>query len=71
MLEAIGMCERLTGRPMNWTYREDNRMGDHIWWISDVRKFQTHYPEWRYRYDLESLIGEIYHALSERNSVRK
>jgi CDP-paratose 2-epimerase len=66
MLEAIAICERLTGRPMNWSYSEDNRAGDHIWWISDVRKFQRHYPEWRYRYDLEALIGEIHAALTVR-----
>jgi len=30
---------------MNWSYVEDNRVGDHIWWISDVRRFQSHYPE--------------------------
>jgi CDP-paratose 2-epimerase len=66
MLEAIAICERLTGRPMNWRYSEDNRVGDHIWWVSDVRKFQSHYPEWRYRYDLEGLIGEIHAALDDR-----
>jgi CDP-paratose 2-epimerase len=66
MLEAIAICERLTGRPMNWRYSEDNRAGDHIWWVSDVRKFQSHYPEWRYRYDLEGLIGEIHAALDDR-----
>ena len=66
MLEAIAICERLTGRPMNWRYSEDNRAGDHIWWVSDVRKFQSHYPDWRYRYDLEGLIGEIHAALDDR-----
>jgi CDP-paratose 2-epimerase len=66
MLEAIAICERLTGRPMNWSYSEDNRAGDHIWWISDVRKFQSHYPNWSYRYDLEGLLGEIHAALAER-----
>ncbi len=66
MLEAIAICERLTGKPMDWRYSEDNRAGDHIWWVSDVRKFQSHYPEWRYRYDLEGLIGEIHAALDDR-----
>ncbi len=66
MLEAIAICERLTGRPMNWSYSEDNRAGDHIWWISDVRKFQSHFPEWCYRYDLERLIGEIHAAVDYR-----
>ena len=41
MLEAIAACERLSGKPMNWSYSEQNRTGDHIWWISDVRRFQA------------------------------
>lgn len=60
MLEAISVCERLTGRPMRWSYSETNRSGDHIWWISDVRKFQSHYPGWRYTYDIEGIIREIH-----------
>ena len=66
MLEAIEICERLTGRPLNWSYSEDNRAGDHIWWVSDVRKFQNHYPDWTYRYDLDGLLGEIHATLQDR-----
>jgi CDP-paratose 2-epimerase len=62
MIEAIAAAERLTGRPFNWTYQEDNRIGDHIWWISDVAKFRGHYPDWQYRYDLETLLAEIIDA---------
>ena len=50
MLEAIDACERISGKKLNWSYVEDNRIGDHIWWISDVRKFQSHYPDWKFRY---------------------
>lgn len=64
MHEAIEICERLTGRPMIYSYSEDNRAGDHIWWISDVRKFQSHYPDWKYRYDLEGILAEIHDALA-------
>jgi CDP-paratose 2-epimerase len=69
MLEAIASCERLTGRPMNWSYSEQNRTGDHIWWISDVRRFQADYPEWRYRYDIEAILGEIVDDVSSRIAV--
>jgi CDP-paratose 2-epimerase len=62
MLEAIDRCERISGQKLAWTYVEDNRIGDHIWWISDVRKFQAHYPEWKYRYDLEGILREIHDA---------
>ncbi|MGJ3259841.1 MAG: NAD-dependent epimerase/dehydratase family protein [Rhodospirillales bacterium] len=63
MLEAIDMCERKVGRPLDWDYSEDNRVGDHIWWISDVRKFQSHFPAWRYKYTIEDLIAEICDAV--------
>ena len=59
MLEAISVCERLTGRPMNWSYRDEARARDHIWWISDVRRFQSDYPQWRYRYDIEAILAEV------------
>ena len=39
-----------------------NRIGDHIWWISSVAKFQSHYPTWQYRYDLENILREIHEA---------
>jgi CDP-paratose 2-epimerase len=64
MLEAIAACERLTGKPMNWSYSEDNRTGDHIWWISDVRRFQSDYPQWQYRYDIEAILAEIVDGLA-------
>jgi CDP-paratose 2-epimerase len=66
MLEAISLCEELTGRPMNWSYVEDNRIGDHIWWISDVRRFQSHYPDWRFTYDIRAMLAEIHDAMRER-----
>ena len=60
MLEAIALCEEISGRKLDWTYVEDNRIGDHIWWISDVRKFQAHYPGWKYRYGLREIPEEIH-----------
>lgn len=62
MLEAIELCEEISGKKLNWKYEEDNRIGDHIWWISDVRRFQEHYPEWKYRYDLKGILTEIHEA---------
>jgi CDP-paratose 2-epimerase len=63
MLEAIELCEEITGRKLNWSYEESARAGDHIWWISDVRKFQAHYPGWKFRYGLRDILDEIYAAL--------
>jgi CDP-paratose 2-epimerase len=62
MLEAIELCQKISGKKMDWAYMEDNRIGDHIWWISDVRKFQSHYPGWWYRYGLREILEEIHAA---------
>lgn len=60
--EAIAVCQRLIGKKMNVTYSDANRVGDHVWYISDTRKFQSHYPEWSYTYDLERILEEIYES---------
>jgi CDP-paratose 2-epimerase len=66
MKEAISMCEQIAGKKMNCAYVEDNRIGDHIWWISDVRRFQSHYPDWRYQYDVQRILEEIFHGFEGR-----
>lgn len=69
MIEAIAMTEHLTGRPMRWSYNETNRVGDHVWWISDIRKFMAHYPGWSITRGVDRIIGEIHQELGERLSV--
>jgi CDP-paratose 2-epimerase len=71
MLEAIALCDELTGRPMNWSYVDDNRIGDHIWWISDIRRFQSHYPDWRINYDIRTTLTEIFDAMRQRTAGTK
>jgi CDP-paratose 2-epimerase len=71
MLEAIAIVERLTGRPMQWSYSDTNRAGDHIWWVSDIRRFSTHYPGWGLTYSLERTIGEIHDEMAERTGVSR
>jgi CDP-paratose 2-epimerase len=66
MLEAIDLCEEISGCKLAWSYEETNRIGDHIWWISDVRKFQKHYPTWKFRYGLREILEEIHRAVTER-----
>jgi CDP-paratose 2-epimerase len=66
ILEAIQVCERIADRKLNWSYAESNRIGDHIWWISDLRKFKTHYPEWNLTYGIEEILKEIFLQNSSR-----
>jgi CDP-paratose 2-epimerase len=60
MLEAIAECERITGRQMDWDLGEDNRIGDHRWWISDLAPFKSDYPDWSIRYDVPAILQEIH-----------
>ena len=64
ILEAIELCQEISGRELNWSYEEANRIGDHIWWISDMRKFQRHYPRWQFRYGLREILDEIHRAVA-------
>lgn len=66
MIEAIQLCENICGKKLNWTYLEDNRIGDHIWWISDIRKFRNCYPGWDYTYSLETTLSDIHEGLRKR-----
>jgi len=66
MLEAIQICEEITGNKMNYTYSETNRVGDHIWWISDNGRFQEHYPNWKMKYNVRQILEEIYGFNKER-----
>jgi CDP-paratose 2-epimerase len=60
MQEAISLCEEIAGKKLQWSYSDNPRSGDHIWYVSDVRKFQSHYPSWFYTCDVRSILGEIY-----------
>jgi CDP-paratose 2-epimerase len=66
MIEAISVSEEIAGKKLNWTYSDNNRLGDHIWWISDTRKFENHFPDWRLQYDLRAILSQIYESNSER-----
>jgi CDP-paratose 2-epimerase len=66
MLEAIALCEQISGRTLNYTLSDDARIGDHRWWISDLGEFQRDYPEWDYAYDLETTLREIHDRNADR-----
>jgi CDP-paratose 2-epimerase len=66
MMEAIEQCEEIVGRPMSATYSDINRVGDHIWWISSLEKFKSHYPDWKIRRDVPAILREIYEHNKER-----
>lgn len=66
MIEAIDLCEEISGRELEWTYDATNRTGDHIWWVSDTRKFRDHFPGFSLQHDLRSILTEIHDLGLER-----
>lgn len=62
ILEAIAMVEDMTGRKIAWCYQEQARKGDHICYVSNLRKFKSHYPGWQITRDLKSILTEIIEA---------
>jgi CDP-paratose 2-epimerase len=69
VLEALALCEQITGRRAKVRYADENRSGDHVWYISDVRKFRSHYPGWGYTHDLTAILTDIYRGQAGRNAA--
>ena len=62
VLEAIQKVRDLLGKPVHWQYEERNRIGDHICYISDLRKLRNDYPDWGITISLESMLEEMVKA---------
>jgi len=59
ILEAIAYLEVILGRKVNWRYQADNRIGDHICYISDLRKLHSHFPNWQITRTLNDILVEL------------
>ncbi len=66
VLEAIELCQQISGRELRWTYDDTNRTGDHLWWVSDNGAFERDYPEWGLTQDVPGILKEI-HASNTTN----
>lgn len=66
VLEGLRLCEEIAGRGIDWTYSEQSRVGDHIWWIGDLSRFESHYAGWKLEYDVPAILHEIYECNAER-----
>ncbi|MBA2545825.1 MAG: NAD-dependent epimerase/dehydratase family protein, partial [Solirubrobacterales bacterium] len=65
LLEAIEKCEAISGRELEWELSSEARIGDHRWWISDLREFKEDFPGWKLEYDLETTLQEIHDENTE------
>ena len=66
ILESFDRVASITSRPMRWRYVEENRIGDHICYYSDLRKMQEHYPAWGITKSLDDIFREIVDGWVER-----
>src|SRR3954451_15355735 len=66
MLEAIELCERISGRRLDYTLSDEARIGDHRWWISDLDAFKRDHPEWRVTFGIEDVMRDIHDRNVER-----
>ena len=62
ILEAFDLISSISGIPMKWTYKEENRIGDHICYYSDLSKMKRHYPTWGITKTLDDIFREIHAA---------
>ncbi|MET0417697.1 MAG: NAD-dependent epimerase/dehydratase family protein [Actinoplanes sp.] len=61
-IEAFKIAEEITGLEARTDYVEENRVGDHQWWISSTARFEEHYPGWKMTYDVPAILREMYEA---------
>ncbi|MHB1310377.1 MAG: NAD-dependent epimerase/dehydratase family protein [Gemmatimonadaceae bacterium] len=66
ILEAFRMVADRTGKPMQYEYDPQNRIGDHICYYSDLRKMMAHYPGWSISVPLGTIFDEIVAAWQQR-----
>jgi CDP-paratose 2-epimerase len=64
ILEAFELIEELTGRKVRWKYVDTARVGDHICYISNLGKLESHFPQWNITISLREIVQEIVHSVS-------
>lgn len=63
LLECVSLIETVAGKRPQLTYSDENRVGDHICYYSDLRKFRSHFPDWSQEYSLGTIIEEMVAAI--------
>jgi CDP-paratose 2-epimerase len=71
ILEAIARVEDISGQKVNWRYQDQNRMGDHICYITNLGKLQSHFPEWEITRSLDDILTEMIDAEMARQLERE
>ncbi len=69
LLECVDMIEQSCGKRPNLSYDEQNRIGDHICYYSDLSKLRSHYPDWRLEYSLEQIVEQMVQVMHDTERV--
>ncbi|GAB2706101.1 NAD-dependent epimerase/dehydratase family protein [Mucilaginibacter koreensis] len=69
ILEAFSLIESISGKKMIYEYSEQNRIGDHMCYISNLDKMKAHYPNWDITKDLATTFQEIYESWCNRENL--
>jgi CDP-paratose 2-epimerase len=69
VLESIDLIAEYSGYQVKYTLSDANRIGDHICYISDLRKLKSHYPEWEQRYTLKETLNQMIQAEEQNREV--
>ncbi len=59
ILEALNFIEKISKIKIKKKILSENRVGDHIWYISNLKKFKKHYPQWRQIFTTKKIINEL------------
>jgi CDP-paratose 2-epimerase len=70
ILESFQMIEQITGKRQKYSYIDQNRVGDHICYYSDLRKLSAHFPNWRITKSLPTILEEIAESWMARLALR-
>jgi len=63
LLEAIGLIEKISGRSIDYDFMPE-READHKWWISNINKARSHYPNWDIKINLKEIFTELHDVLA-------
>jgi CDP-paratose 2-epimerase len=65
LMECVEMIFQASGKKPQLTYSEQNRIGDHICYYSDLTKFQSHFPEWKLTYSLPQIVEQMVETMND------
>ena len=64
VIEALDLIEKISGFKIKRKILKQNRVGDHIWYISSMRKFKKNYPQWKQKFSTKKIIEELIEQFS-------